>query len=136
MQQSPSQVSSGNIAPTVVGPQKDTKDVMILAVLILLLGSLLGVAWYYGQAGDQLKMAPATEQVQNSNMSEVLKKTTGEVVAVAPIADTIHSDIYFEVGRKGLTEETKGQLAALAALMKEHEEYGVLIQGYADPPGQ
>ena len=35
MQKGPSQVSSGNITPAVMGPQKDTKDIVILSSLIL-----------------------------------------------------------------------------------------------------
>jgi peptidoglycan-associated lipoprotein len=135
MQHSPSQLSSGNIAPTVLGPQKDTKDVMILSVLVLFLGGLLAAAWYYGQAGDQLKVSPVTEQIQNGNVSEILKRTTVEVPPVVPLADTIHSDIYFEGGRKGLTDEAKLQLASHADMLKQHEEYGALIQGYTDQQG-
>ena len=49
--------------------------------------------------------------------------------------EIIHSDIYFEVGRKGLTEEGKAQLSTQANFLKRHEEYGVLIQGYTDLQG-
>ncbi len=135
MQHSPSQVSSGNIAPTVVGPQKDTKDVMILAGLLLFLGGVIAAAWYYGQASDQIKVTPATENVENGNVSEILKKASVVTAPVAPISDIIHSDLYFEVGRKGLTDEAKAQLAAHADMLKQHQDYGVLIQGYTDQQG-
>lgn len=148
MQKGPSQVSSGNIAPTVVGPQKDTKEVMILGGLVLLLGALIAAAWFYGQLGDQVKITPATERVDNTNVSEILKRagtvpqadasptTSMPVTApVAPAADIIHSDVYFEAGRKGLTDEAKAQLSAQADFLKRHEDYGVLIQGYTDQQG-
>lgn len=148
MQQGPSQVSSGTIAPTVMGPQRDNKDVMILAGLILFLGGLLAAAWYYGQAGDQVQITPATEKVDNANVSEILKKAsalnqaevspTDSSPVAAPAAsnpEVIHSDILFEVGRKGFGDEGKAQLAALADMLKQHEEYGVLIQGYTDQQG-
>lgn len=148
MQKGPSQVSSGNIAPTVVGPQSDSKDVMILAGLVLFLGGLLAAAWYYGQADNQVKITPATEQVDNANVSEILKKagalnqaeasTTNPTPVTAPatsMPEIIHSDILFEVGRKGLTDEGKVQLAAHADMLRHHEAYGVLIQGYTDQQG-
>lgn len=148
MQKGPSQVSSGNITPTVMGPQRDTKDVMLLGVLVLFLSGLIAAAWYYGQTSDQIKITSGSESVDNANVSELLKKagamnqaeasTTNSTPATAPIVSTpdiIHSDVYFEVGRKGLTDEGKARLSAQADLLKQHEDYGVLIQGYTDQQG-
>ncbi len=148
MQKGPSQVSSGNITPAVMGPQKDTKEVMILTGLVVVLAGLIAAAWYYGLMTDQVRVTSGTEKVENANVSEMLKKATvlnqaeastmlsGVVTApVGSMPDIIHSDIYFEVGRKGLTDEAKGALAAQADLLKHHEDYGVLIQGYTDQLG-
>ena len=148
MQKGPSQVSSGNITPTVMGPQKDTKEVFVLACLVLFLAGLIAAAWYYGQAGDQIRVSSATERVDNAQVSEMLKKagamnqaeasTTNSTPVTAPAAslpEIIHADVYFEVGRKGLTDEAKAQLSAQADLLKQHEEFGVLIQGYTDQQG-
>lgn len=148
MQKGPSQVSSGNITPTVMGPQKDTKEVVVLAGLVLFLGGLIAAAWYYGQLADPVKIGPATERVENGTVSEFLKNASAMTQAqasttnatpvtapVASIADIIHSDVYFEVARKGLTDEAKAQLAAQADMLKQHEDYGVLIQGYTDQQG-
>ena len=148
MQKGPSQISSGNISPTVMGPQKDTKDVLLLAGLVLLLAGLIAAAWFYGQASDQVKITPATEKVENTNVSELLRKagamnqaeastinSTPVTAPVASVADIIHSDVYFEVGRKGLTDEAKAQLAAQADLLKQNQDYAVLIQGYTDQQG-
>jgi len=148
MQHSPSQVSSGNIAPNIVGPQKDTKDVVILVMLILFLGGLLAAAWYYGQAGDQLKLTSATEQFQNGNVTEVLRKVSpigqadastansaSMATSTSSMPDLVHADIYFEVGRKGLTDEAKTQLATHADMLKQSHDYGVLILGYTDQQG-
>ncbi len=145
MQKGPSQVSSGNIAPAVVGPQKDTREVMIFGGLVVFLGALLAAAWYYGQTSDQVKVPPTTEKV---DVSELLKKasvlnqaeasTTHSTPVTGPVGsipDIIHSDVYFEVGRKGLTDEAKGQLAAQADFLKQHEDFGVMIQGYTDQQG-
>jgi len=148
MHKGPSQISSGNIVPTVMGPQRDTRDVMILAGLVLFLAGLTATVWFYGQTSDQIKITPATEKVDNSNVSEILKKasalnqaeasttnSTPVTAAAASMPDIIHSDVYFEVGRKGLTDEGRAQLSAQADLLKQHQDYAVLIQGYTDQQG-
>ena len=148
MPQGASQVSSGTIAPTVMGPEKDTKEVMILAGVVLFLGGLLATVWLYSQSGDQTNVLPATEKVENASASEIFKQSTtlsqagGSTSQSSQVAvpagstrDIIHTDVYFEVGRKGLTDEGKAQLAAQADMLKQHEDYGVLIQGYTDQQG-
>lgn len=145
MSQSSSQVSSGNITPTVMGPQKETKEGIILAGVVLFIGGLLVAAWLYSQTDSQGKVAGNTEQ---TNVTEFLRKTATVDQTVASIShaaqvtpaavsipDILHADIYFEVGRKGLTDEGKMQLAAQADMLKQHEDYGVLIQGYTDQQG-
>jgi peptidoglycan-associated lipoprotein len=124
------------------------KEVMILGGLVLFLGALIAAVWFYGQVGDPVKVTASTEQIDNANVSEMLKKAstlnqaeastshTPPVTAPAmSMPDILHSDILFEVGRKGLTDEGTAQLAAHADMLKHHEEYGVLIQGYTDQQG-
>lgn len=148
MSQSGSQVSSGNIAPT-VEPQRDTKEVIVLGAVVLFLGGLLAAAWFYSQSSDEGKITTATtEKIGNANVPDLIKKATvvnhAETLTTHPtqvatlglsIPDIIHADIYFEVGRKGLTDEGKAQLATQADMLKQHEDYGVLIQGYTDQQG-
>lgn len=142
-----SQVSSGNIAPT-GGSQKDTKEVIVLAGVVLFLGGLLAAAWLYSQPSDQGNGTPVMERIDHANVPDLFKKTTVMNHAEAStthttqiatlglsIPDIIHADIYFEVGRKGLTDEGKVQLATQADILKQHEDYGVLIQGYTDQQG-
>lgn len=144
MSQGSSHVSSGNITPTVMGPQKETKEGIILAGVVLFIGGLLA-AWFYSQTDSQGK---ATGNIEQANVTDLLKKTaavnqavasTSHAAQVTPAAmsipDILHTDIYFEVGRKGLTDEGKAQLSAQAAMLNRHEEYGVLIQGYTDQQG-
>ncbi len=146
MQNGPSQVSSGNIAPKIVGPQKETREVALLAGLVLFLGGALAAAWYYGQNNDRIT---ATETIGNTtvpgmikqsgslsqNDASIAKSTPVTAPMVAPSDDVIHTDVHFEVGRKGLTDEAKAQLAARAEQLKHNPDYGVLIQGYTDPQG-
>jgi peptidoglycan-associated lipoprotein len=95
-----------------------------------------------------VKVTALTEQVGTTNVSEMLKKASALNQAEASMShappvtapamsmpDILHSDILFEVGRKGLTDEGKAQLAAHADMLTQHEEYGVLIQGYTDQQG-
>jgi peptidoglycan-associated lipoprotein len=145
MHPSASQVSSGHIAPTVIGPQKETKEGIILAGVVLFIGGLLVAAWLYGQTDNQGKV---TGNIEQANVTDILKKAAAVNQAVASTTyptqatdqvvsapDIIHTDIYFEVGRKGLTDEGKAQLAMQADMLKQHEDYGVLIQGYTDQQG-
>ncbi|MGC4097275.1 MAG: OmpA family protein [Nitrospira sp.] len=143
------QVSSGNIAPKVEGPQRDTNEVMVLAGIVLFLGVLLAAVWLYSQTGDQTKANLATEPMEKAYVSDLFNNTgTGAnqtdstishqnhmATPVVSIPDIIHADIYFEVGRKGLTNEGKIQLASQADMLRQHEDYGVLIQGYTDQQG-
>jgi len=145
MPQGSSQVSSGNITPAVMGQQKETRESIALAGIVLFIGGLLVAAWLYSQADSQGK---ATGNIEQANVTDLLKKTAAVNQAVAStthaaqvppatmsISDIIHADIYFEVGRKGLTDEGKMQLVAQADMLKQHEDYGVLIQGYTDQQG-
>ena len=131
-----------------MSPQRDTKEVIVLAGVVLFLGGLLAAAWLYSQADDQVKVTATTEKMGNANVSDLLKNTTvlgqAEASNTRPIPvttpglsipDIFHADIYFEVGRKGLTDEGMAQLATQADMLKQHEDYGVLIQGYTDQQG-
>lgn len=148
MSQGSPQISSGHIAPTVRGPERDTKEVIVLGAIVLFLGGLLAAFWLYSQASNQVKGSPTTSKIQHAEVTDLLKKTavvnqaeastthpTQVGTQVVSIPDIIHADIYFEVGRKGLTDEGKAQLSAQAAMLKQHEDYGVLIQGYTDQQG-
>ena len=143
-----SQVASGTIAPKILGPEKDTKEVVVLSGVVLLLGGLLAAAWFYGQNSDQVQTTPSTEKVETAVVPGLLMKSSASQQAwassthptqitapVRSIPDIIHADVYFEVGRKGLTDEGKAQLGAQADMLKQHEDYGVLIQGYTDQQG-
>jgi peptidoglycan-associated lipoprotein len=137
------QVASGNTAHKIGESPRDTKEVIVLAGVVLFLGGLLAAAWLYSQTGEQVK-APT----EYANVPDLLKKSTDMSLTsatmnhptqvAAPVVSTpdiIHADIYFEVGRKGLTDEGKAQLSAQAAMLKQHEDYGVLIQGHTDQQG-
>ena len=145
MQNPSSSVSSGNISPAIVGPSKDTKEVYVIGLGVLGLAIVIGAFWYYsGQGQSYVSKAPA-ETVSNAQVTNVLKASTTQPVEPmmhsqpVPVAstkpDSIHTDIYFEVGRKGLTEDAKAILATQADLAKNDPDLGILVQGYTDQQG-
>jgi peptidoglycan-associated lipoprotein len=145
MQKPSSPVSSGNISPAIVGPGKDTKEVYVIGLGILGLAIVIGAFWYFsGQGQSHATKAPA-ETLTNAQVANVLKTST--TPSVEPIvhnqtvpaasykSDSIHTDIYFEVGRKGLTDDAKAILATQADLAKNDPDLGILVQGYTDQQG-
>jgi len=146
MQKGPSQVTSGNIAPAISGPNKD-KDVFVISGLVVSLAAIIGAFWYYSSTDHSTITGP--DQLNGSQVSEVLKGSNQSLVTPislpankiqeSPIAkvkpEIIHADIYFEVGRKGLTDEAKAILHEEAAFLKNDANLGVLVQGYTDRQG-
>jgi peptidoglycan-associated lipoprotein len=145
MQKGQSQVSSGAIAPTVIGPHKDMKEVYILSGLVLVLAGAIGAFWYYSGQEQSYVMKTPAETLTGTQVTNVLK--TGTTPIVEPIVknqivsgptakfDSIHTDIYFEVGRKSLTDDAKTILATQADLAKNDPDLGILVQGYTDQQG-
>ena len=141
MQNSPSQVRTGNISPTISGPHKD-KDVLVVSGLVVSLAAAIGAFWYFSSTDPRVG-----DQLDNSAVTEILKDNQPVAVSVpvahlqtaaavaAPQPGAIHADLYFEVGRKGLSDEARKELQEDAALLKGDENLGVLIQGYTDQQG-
>ncbi len=131
MQKPSSSVSSGSISPAIVGPDKGTKEVYVLGGLVLGLAIVIGAFWFYSQdmavssatsSNDQLTDNQVSTLLKNQNASGPTSEALARAVvtgASASIGDIVHSDIYFEVGRKGLTDEAKSILAAQADMPQE-----------------
>jgi len=141
--QKPSSVSSGSISHAIVGPNKDMKEVYVLGGLVFGLAVVIGAFWFYSQdlavssatsSNDQLTDNQVTTLLKNQNPPSPLGEPLTNTVA-AGTTDTVHTDIYFEVGRKGLTDEAKSILAAQADILKKNGDWGLLIQGYTDQQG-
>ena len=145
MEKPSSPVSSGNISPAIVGPSKDTKEVYIIGGLVAILALVIGAFWYYSGQDRSYASKTQSEALTNAQVTNVLK--TGTTPLVEPIvpnqivstssykSDSIHTDIYFEVGRKGLTDDAKAILATQADLAKNDPDLGILVQGYTDQQG-
>jgi len=144
MQKGPSQITSGHIAPTISGPRKD-KDVLVVSGLIVSLAAVIGaMIWYYSST----EQGTGHEPLNGSQVSEALKTTQpvitpvsvsrskiDEALAASAKPGTHHTDLYFEVGRKGLTDEARTFLQAQASILKQDGNLGVLVQGYTDQQG-
>ncbi len=144
MQKGPSQVSSGAIAPTVIGPHKDMKEVYMLSGLVLVLAGAIGAFWYSSGQDQSFASKTPADSLTRAQVTNVFKSSTPLIEPVvhttvipASLAktDSIHTDIYFEVGRKGLTDDAKAILATQADLAKNDTDFGILLQGYTDQQG-
>ncbi len=144
MQKPSSSVSSGNISPAVVGPDKGTKEVYVLGGLVLSLAIVIAAFWYYSGQDQSFATKTPIDTLTGAQVTNVLKSTSPIVEQVVhnqivPASnyksDSIHTDIYFEVGRKGLTDDAKAILATQADLAKNDPDLGILVQGYTDQQG-
>jgi peptidoglycan-associated lipoprotein len=143
MQNVPLQATSGPIAAAISGRKKD-KDVLVVSGLIASLAAVIGGVWYYSST-EQIAQQ---DQMNNSQVSEALRITQPLLTPVsishspvekAPDAPTkprvVHTDLYFEVGRKGLTDEARTLLREQVSMLMDDASLGVLIQGYTDQQG-
>jgi peptidoglycan-associated lipoprotein len=143
----PSSVSSGNISPAIVGPSKDTKEVYVIGGLVLILAIAIGAVWFYSQDLMVSSVNGSNSQLTDKQVTTLLKNTSATSPLSEPIlpnqivpassykSDSINTDIYFEVGRKGLTDDAKAILATQADLAKNDPDLGILVQGYTDRQG-
>ncbi len=146
MSKSPSQITSGPIAPAISGPKKD-KEVLVFSGLVVSLAVIIGGFWYYSSIEQTTAAVP--DRLTGTEVSDALKGTARpEAMPVSlPVTktqgslqtpsapDIIHRDLYFEVGRKGLTDEAKSIIQQQAVLLKNDGDLGVLVQGYTDRQG-
>ena len=145
MQNPSSSVSSGNISPAIVGTDKGTKEVYVIGGMVLILAVAIGAGWFYSGQSQSYVSKPSTETLSNTQVTNVLKAST--IPPVEPIvhnqivpassykSDSIHTDIYFEGGRKRLTDDAKAILATQADVAKNDPDLGILVQGYTDQQG-
>ena len=145
MQNPSSSVSSDNISPTIVGSDKGTKEVYVIGGVVLGLALAIGAFWYYSGQDQSFALKTPAEPLTHAQVTNVLKTSTTPPVepimhnqtvpAASHTSDSIHTDIYFEVGRKGLTDDAKAILATQADLAKNDPDLGILVQGYTDRQG-
>jgi len=130
-----------------VGPNKDGKEVYVVGGLVLILAIAIGAVWFYSQELVVPSENSSNSQLTDKQVSTLLKNTSATSPLSEPIvhnqmvptssykSDSVHTDIYFEVGRKGLTDDAKAILATQADLAKNDPDLGILVQGYTDQQG-
>lgn len=142
-------VSAGPVSPTIIGPDKERKDVYILSGLVFFLAVVVSAFWYYSQADEAAHSNPSAEALSHAQVSLVLNESTDHAPASASIpathvdsaplairsTDILHDDIHFEIGRKGLTDDGKAALQRHAEFLKSERDWGILLQGYTDQQG-
>jgi hypothetical protein len=78
MQKAPiASVSAGPVSPTVMGPEKEMKDVYIMSGLVFFLAVVVSAFWYYSQADEAAHSNPSTEALNSTQVSQVLKDSDG-----------------------------------------------------------
>jgi peptidoglycan-associated lipoprotein len=150
MQKTPTAtVSSGAVTPTIVGPDKDMKEIYVLGGLVLFLALVVAGFWYYSQADEAAHSTQQAQGLDNAQIAQVLTSRPDAAplggtsvttqIDAAPIAsrssDVLHDDIFFEIGRKGLNEDARAALQRHADFLTQETDWGVLLQGYTDQQG-
>jgi peptidoglycan-associated lipoprotein len=144
MQKAPAaSVSSGPVAPTIIGPDKDSKDIYLISGLVTFLAVIVAAFWFYSQSDETgfttgSRSSHSVEAFSGAQASHVIARQS-DLIEATPIAtrtsDILHDDIFFEIGRKGLTDDGKSALLRHAELLKNEPDWGVVLQGYTDQQG-
>jgi peptidoglycan-associated lipoprotein len=103
--------------------------------------------WHYSQPNDVIHNDPAVEQVNGTSVPQSFPNRTDTLPIESPMAvqgvptsapgtsDILHDDIFFELGRKRLTDEGRAALLRHAEFLKSRPDWGVLLLGYTDQQG-
>ena len=142
MQRVTSQVTTGSITPPIVGPTGGIKLHYVGITLVLLI-AVAGLAFWVtlNREPRTESILPATTSLSSSatdysvEMKPLPALPSPPVVSIVERPDVLHEDIYFEVGRRGLTDEAKALLQKQTAFMTANPDWGVLIQGHTDQQG-
>ncbi|MCS6316690.1 MAG: OmpA family protein [Nitrospira sp.] len=151
MQKSPTaSIAAGPVSPSlIIGPDKDRKDVYILAGLVFFLAVVVSAFWYYSQVDEAAHSNPSADALNSAQVAQALTNSTDHTSISAtitpthvdnvPVAtrstDILHDDIHFEIGRKGLSDDGKAALLRHAEFLKSERDWGILLQGYTDQQG-
>jgi peptidoglycan-associated lipoprotein len=142
-------LSSGKVAPTIMGPAKDGKEIYILGGLIAFLAIIIAAFWHFSRADEAAHSNRSAAPLATSQVSQILRypiedQTVNTSVPVTHIdaappttrsLDILHDDIQFEIGRKGLSDDGKAALQRHAEFLKSEPDWGILLQGYTDQQG-
>ena len=96
--------------------------------MVLGLTLAIGAFWYSSGQDQFFALKTPAEPLTHAQVTNVLKTSTTPLIepilhnqivpATSNKSDRIHTDIYFEVGRKGLTDDAKAILSTQADLAR------------------
>ena len=136
-----SQVTTGAVAPSIVGPTGSTK-LHYVGIGLVLLGGIASLAfWFTAQPGKATDTAFISKELSPPLAKPSVDSPSIPAQPVPPTIRTVdppsvlHDDVYFEVGRRGLTDEGRIMLQKRAEFLKANPDWGVLIQGHTDQQG-
>jgi len=136
-----SHISTGTAAPPIVGTYGPTKLHRVGIGLVLLAGLAGLIFWFVTQRDTSTDYSKTSKEVgvpmgQTAVDPQPIPFQSSPVTVRTMEPPTVlHEDIYFEVGRKGLTDDGKSTLQKQAEYLKASPDWGVLIQGHTDRQG-
>ena len=77
MQKAPTaSVSSGQVAPTIIGPDRDMKEMYMVSGLVLFLAVVVAAFWFYSQSDEVAHTNRATNSLTNTQLATTLNAQT------------------------------------------------------------
>src|SRR3990172_7014025 len=89
MQKPSSSVSSGNISPAIVGPNKDGKEVYVIGGLVLILAIAIGAVWFYSQDLVVSSANGSNHQLTDKQVSTLLKNQNATAPPSEPLTRAV-----------------------------------------------
>ena len=136
-----SHISTGAVAPPIVGTYGPTKLHRVGIGLVLLAGAAGMIFWFITQREKSTDYSKASKEADLPMVQTVVDpqpipfQSSSVTVRSMDPPTVLHEDIYFEVGRKGLSDDGKSALLKQAEYLKANPDWGVLILGHTDRQG-
>lgn len=127
-------------------PTRDLKEIYLLSAVVLFLAALVAAFWTFSST-DETPHTAASAEASNTGPIPVAQDrpapfpVTGADHSVPALpgaslqSTVLHDDIFFEIGRKGLTDDGKAVLRRYATFLAGEPDWGILLQGYTDQQG-
>lgn len=144
MQHIPAPVTNQSEKAPRIDSTKDLKEIYLLSVVVLVLAAAVAAFWIFSST-DESAQTTGSAEAFNGVPLRLPPHPVGETAEVglspsSPLGPTspstvFHHDIFFEVGRKGLTDEGRAALQHYASFLINNPDWGILLQGYTDQQG-
>lgn len=131
-----------------VEPTSDLKEIYLLSVVVLVLAAGVAAFWTFSSTDETAQTTASAEASNNSPIPLAPDRTAPGPITVtgfdhsvpalpgaSPTSTVLHDDIFFEIGRKGMTDEGKAVLRRYATFLTNEPDWGILLQGYTDQQG-